>query len=100
MEAVILNQEQIRTLLDEGKIDYSTCSELSINDFLFNDSAKYYEQSLNLLFMEYFKHVDYYDKNNEAILQTFKFFSFLCRNRELLVQIATDKGILYNPKNQ
>lgn len=99
MKQNILNQEQIAQLFEDGKIDYDTHPELVINDFLFKNSSEFYERSLNLLFIEYFKHVDYYHKDNESVLQAFQFFSSLCRNRELLIQIATDKGIVFNPKN-
>lgn len=99
MERKILNQEQISQFLEEGKLNYSY-PEMVINDFLFVNNNKNYLAALNELLGSYFGNHCFSGEKEEAILDTFRVLSLICRNRELLIQIATDKGIVYNPKNQ
>lgn len=99
----ILNQEQISQFLEEEKLDYRS-PEVFINDFLFaSEYQEFYERVLDGVFMSYFKERPFftmYEIDEQNVMQTYHFFTMLCRNRELLIQIATDKGIVYNPKNQ
>ena len=103
-EKNILTQEQIAQMLSEGKLDYRL-PEVFINDFLFvwDNHTQNYEKVLDVVFMNYFKTRPFftmYDLDEQQMHEAYHFFTMLCRNRELLVQIATDKGILYNSKNQ
>ncbi|WP_404812455.1 hypothetical protein ACIRNY_02070 [Capnocytophaga canimorsus] len=102
--ATILTQEQIAQMLSEDKLDYRS-PEVFINDFLFvwDNQQQNYEKVLDVVFMNYFKARPFftmYDLDEQQMHEAYYFFTMLCRNRELLVQIATDKGIFFNTKNQ
>lgn len=100
----ILTQEQITQMLENDELSYHS-PEVFINDFLFvnNNQQQNYEKVLDVVFMNYFKERPFftmYDMEEHCMHEAYYFFTMLCRNRELLVQIATDKGILFNSKNQ
>lgn len=100
----ILNQEQIAQLLSEEKLSYRS-PEVFINDFLFvwKNHQQNFEKVLDMVFMNYIKERPFfsmYDLDENQVIEAYHFFTLICRHRELLVQIATDKGIRYNPKNQ
>lgn len=100
----ILSQDQIEQMLENEELDYRS-PEVFINEFLFvwENHQQAYEQVLDVVFMNYFKSRPFfsmYEIDENDIHQAYYFFTMLCRNRKLLVQIATDKGIMYNPKNQ
>lgn len=103
-EKNILTQEQIAQMLENEELSYHSLDVL-INDFLFvcTNEDQNYEKVLDVVFMNYIKErpfVSMFEKEVEQFFEAYHFFTKLCRNRELLVQIATDKGILYNPENK
>ncbi|GIZ16656.1 hypothetical protein [Capnocytophaga catalasegens] len=102
-EKNILTQEQIAQMLENEEFSYHSLDVL-INDFLFvyTNKDQNYEKVLDVVFMNYFKARPFftmYDLDEQQMHEAYHFFTMLCRNRELLVQIATDKGII-NPKNK
>lgn len=99
----ILTQEQIVQMLENEELSYHSLDVL-INDFLFvyTNEDQNYENVLDVVFMNYIKERPFasmFENKLEHFFETYHFFTMLCRNRELLVQIATDKGIVFNPKN-
>ncbi|GIZ14025.1 hypothetical protein [Capnocytophaga catalasegens] len=101
-EKNILTQEQIAQMLENEELSYHSLDVL-INDFLFvyTNKDQNYEKVLDVVFMNYFKSRPYftmYDMDEQQMHEAYHFFTMLCRNRKLLVQSATDKGII-NPKN-
>ena len=96
MKEVFISSSEIAQLREKNELDHSN-EQVCIHEFLFYPLEDGHQRALNELFNFYCQNHFFLSKfgiDCDQIFETYHLFSLLCQKRELLIQIATNKGIL------